>query len=528
MYVGNSNLPHTALSSATRKAKDALSPTPTKNVSDVSASTSMSAMKNQMKAFSVQFKQTVAEAEKSATDSSSWRLDTTTKLERINVYTKEDALRRAWDAQQPTVRIDLSGKDGAQGVEGWNPSALQSAETLRDFESRLQADGLSVKPDEKYWSNLVSDLRNVKYGSATSTVTATGEDFRRRVDYLASRAVAAETLINNNTDGKERKEQLTKLYETISDTAKTIANSYAEITSAFLRQNGVSDERDKIYDSVIRGIESMTDAYRAALSDNKELSALSDTPDKWLLQDDAYVASMLRKTADTSAFAQRSDAVYTINDLTTLGQLTSELASMERFSDLYSMDEERMGLEFAMLSMKTDTLQESGSISNNMAEMIQRATSGYMDAFLNRMDARLQKARNTSETASDEKGFAALEKSAVWNVYTRTMQDYQAGGNVMRAFQEGAMFSYEQRNQNVARMDGVYRYTNSASYWNNFFQMSAKKEGAYQTNSVTFNNYVAGWDDFERSLHSKDAIRFNLLLRSMDNYSSNNRIGIRA
>ena len=528
MYVGNSNLPHTVLPATMRKAKGAVSPTLTKSASDVSASASMSVMEKRMTAFSVQLKRTVAEAEKSATDSSSWRLDTTTRVERIREYTKEDALCRAWDAQQPTVRIDLSGKDGAQGVDGWNPSALQSTETLRDFESRLQADGLSVKLDEKYWSNLVSDLRNVKYGSATSTVTATGENFRRRVDYLTSRAVAAETLISNNTDGKEREEQFTKLYETISDTAKAIANSYAEVTSAFLQQNGVSDEKDKIYDSAIRGIKSMIDAYRAALSDNKELSALSDTPDKWLLQDDAYVASVLRKSADVSASSQEKRAAYSIDDLTALGQFTAELASMESSSNLYSMDEERMGLDFAMLSMKTDALRKSGNISDDMSGTIQRAANGYMNAFLNRMDERMQKARETGQATGDAKGFASLNKDAVWRVYSRTMQYYQSMENVLQAFQKGATFAQQQRMQNETRTSGIYRYTNSASYWDNFFRKDEDKNDAYQITSIMFNNYAAGWNNFSDSLNGKDAVRFNLTLHPANFYSNSNHVDAKA
>ena len=115
----------------------------------------------------------------------------------------------------------------------------------------------------------------------------------------------------------------------------------------------MSGETSKIYDSALRGIEAKTDAYRAALTDNKEIADLKGTSDQWLLQDDAYVASVLRSSGDTPA--QESAAVYSINDLAALGQFTSELASMERSTDLYSMDEERTGLDLAMLSMKTDT-----------------------------------------------------------------------------------------------------------------------------------------------------------------------------
>lgn len=306
------------------------------------AAKAASSMKDRMTAFSSGLKQAVAQAEKGAVDTAAWKLDTTTRLERISNYTKEDALRRAWDAQQPTVRIDLTGQGTVQGAEGCRPSALQSAETMQDFEAQLQTEGLSVKMDDKYWANLAGDLRAVKYDANASAITATGEDFQRKVDYLASRAAAAEAVIKNNLGGKEQEAQLAKLNETISGVAREIATSYSETVGSFLEQNGVSGETSKIYDSVLRGMEAKTDAYRAALTDSKEIADLKGTSDQWLLQDDAYMASVLRSSGDTPT--QESAAVYTIEDLATLGQFTSELASMERSTDLIQWTRNAWGL----------------------------------------------------------------------------------------------------------------------------------------------------------------------------------------
>ena len=143
-------------------------------------------------------------------------------------------MRRACDTQQPTVRIDLTGQGTVQGAEGWRPSTLQSAETMQDFAAQLQTEGLSVKLDDKYWANFAGDLRTVEYGASASSITATGEDFQRKVDYLASRAAAAEAVIKNNLGGKEQEAQLAKLNETISGVAREIATSYSETVGSFL------------------------------------------------------------------------------------------------------------------------------------------------------------------------------------------------------------------------------------------------------------------------------------------------------
>ena len=514
MYVGNLSMSRNLIPAAIKTAKNA----PNTQFAP------MSSMKGQMKAFSDQLKQTASEAEKSVTDSSSWRLDTTTKLERISVYTKDDALRRAWDAQQPTVRIDLSGENGAQGVEGWNPGVLQNAETLRSFEEQLRTDGLSVQLDDRYWFELSSDLERSGFGASMMD----GSGFLCGADYLASRAVAAESVITRNTVGKERQEQLEKLRGAVSDAAESMAVNYSRTVGGFLEQNGVSGETEKIHDSVIRGIQNMTEAYRAAISGNERLSALDGTPNAWLLQDDAYVASVLRGDANASAYAKESRAAYSMEDLSALGQFVSELSSVERSIDLYSADEERLGLDFAMLSMKTDVLRHSGNVSENMSSTIRKAAEGYMDAFLKRMDERLTKARGAGQAADDSKGFAALDRDAVRSVYAHTMRRYQSAGDALRALLDGARFARNQRTQKAARTNGVYRYDNSAAYWDNFFRKSADTDGAYHTGGVTFNNYAAGWNDFSDSLNGKDAVRFNLTLHPANFYGDSNHVDARA
>ena len=523
MYVGNSNL-RNFISSATRTTKSATFSSPTKNVQ----LEPMSSVKGQMKAFSAQLKQAVSEAEKNAPDSDAWKLSGNAPLSRVSGYTKEDALRRAWDAQQPTIRLDLSGENAAQGAENWKPGVLQSAETLRSFEEQLRTDGLSVKLDDKYWFQLSSDLRKSGYGADASGIAMDGNGFLGGADYLASRAVAAESLITRNAVGKEREEQLEKLRGAISDAVEKMAVSYSRTVGGFLEQNRVSGETEKIYDSVIRGIQNMTEAYRAALSDNKRLSALEGTPNGWLLQDDAYVASAIRGDADVSAYAKESRAAYSMEDLSALGQFVSELSSVERSIDLYSVDEERLGLDFAMLSMKTDVLRNSGNVSENMSSTIRKAAEGYMDAFLKRMDERLTRARGARQAAGDFKGFAPLDRDAVWSVYVHTMRQYQSGGDALRAFQEGASFARNQREGKAAQTNGVYRYDNSASYWDNFFRKSADRSGAYQTSGVTFHDYAAGWNDFKNSVRSGNEARFNLTLYSADYYGNDNLVNVKA
>ena len=145
-----------------------------------------------------------------------------------------------------------------------------------------------------------------------------------------------------------------------------------------------------------------------------------------MLDDDAYVASVLRESAGgtTTVQAKAADAPYTLSDLDALGQYASALSAMEKpnNTNIYTMDEARIGLDFSMLAMKTDTLRNSGKISNTMAGLLQKTMDGFMQSFLDRLDGQLSANRNAGTAMGDKAGCAAPNRNTVWDVYNQTMQ----------------------------------------------------------------------------------------------------------
>ena len=441
-------------------------------------------------------------------------LITTSLIASDNGYTKEDAIMKQWNKQGSFNLYEVMN-GGKVNLQDPNPSA----EVLQEFEKQLQANGIQKEVD---WSGLGFDLRGIGFDADAAAYTIDADDFSRKVDYLTSRYVAVENKIKSTTTGDAQAEQLKKLNEMYQSALNEIAEGYSSIVGSFMEENGVSGEKEKIYSSIISGAESKIEEYRNALSGNATLEGLKGTQDQWLLDDDAYVASVLRESAGAAEAAQvnAANAPYTLEDLDALGQYASALSAMEKpnNTNVYMMDEARIGLDFAMLAMKTDTLKSSGRISGAMSDLLQKTMDGFMQSFLDRLDDQLSAKRKEGLAAGDKVGFAALDRNVVWDVYDQTMQQYRSGADAMQALIKGAEYGASKASAQSA--SGIYRYKNNASYWTDFFDKSTDsgRLGSYESSNSTSQKYMAGWVDFLRSLDSSGSVRMNFVLQSADQY----------
>lgn len=411
-----------------------------------------------------------------------------------NDYTKEDAIMKQWNKQGSFNLYDYMN-GGKVNLQDPNPSA----EVLREFEKQLQTSGIQKEVD---WSGLMFDLRGIGFDADAAAYTIGTDDFSRKVDYLASRYVAVEDKIKNTTTGDTQAEQLKKLDELYQSALGEIADGYSGIVGSFLEENGVNGEREKIYASIVSGVGLKIEEYRKGLAGNSTLEGLKGTQDQWLLNDDAYVASVLRESANTpvNSPAKSADAPYTLKDVNALGQYVSALSAMEKpnNTNVYTMDEARIGLDFSMIAMKADTLRNSNSISGTMADLLQKTTDGFMKSFLDQLDSQLSASRKAGVGVGDQAGFAALDRNMVWNVYNQTMQHYRDSGDAMQALIKGAEYGAEKIS--AQSTDGVYRHQNNNAYWTNFFGKSASRLGAYESPDSTFQKYLTDWANFQSSL----------------------------
>ncbi len=241
-----------------------------------------------------------------------------------------------------------------------------STEVLQEFEKEEQTKGISK---EVNWGRLQGDFRRIGFDADKAASSIEDNDFTRKTNYLASRYAAVENMILNTATGSAQVEQFEKLNGLYQKALNEIAEGYSGIVGSYLEKNGVSGEKDKISDSIVSGMESKIEAYRKNLSENAALESLKGTPDQWLLDDDAYVASVLRASISAPSKSAQSiseNVPYTMEDLDTLGQYVSALSHMdgaegtEDVLGIFDRDESRLGVEYALLNMKTDRLRNSG------------------------------------------------------------------------------------------------------------------------------------------------------------------------
>lgn len=430
-------------------------------------------------------------------------------------YTKADAVNKQWKKMNTINLYDVL-----------NGTADTSNRTLSagDVEKLLREGSLLDEVSDIDFSMLKFELSGLGFESGTSYRFVEPGEFSKNVEYLASRYAAMEAKIKSIYTGTEEKERLDQLNEMYETTLERTAKSYSEIVGGILEDYGVYGEKEKIYQSFKNGVDQKTAEYRTFLEQNKGFTGLEGTEDAWLLKDDEYIAAMLRAQDLDSGAKSSKSGEYSLQELDALGQYASGLSSMAAKANTYEMNEERIGLDLAMLAMKTDALGKKGNMSSAFNATLQKALNGYLKAFLEQFDRKLENNRKNARTAYDIQGNAGLNKGDVWSVYNRTMEQYRISGNVMEALIKGAEYGRSQYAQkmNSGNSMEVYRYKNSGFYWNDFFVNSpALKTSSYNNSGSTYEQYMMGWLDFRTSLGESDSVRMNLSLKPIDSYSIN-------
>ena len=109
-----------------------------------------------------------------------------------------------------------------------------------------------------------------------------------------------------------------------------MADSYADNIGGFYEGLGQSGTADEMRNSVFSVIDGKADAYLSYLGQNDIYSEITAFEKQWLKQDDAYMASQLRKhvSEDSAQFqADPVQAPYSEKDLVYAGMYAKALSS---------------------------------------------------------------------------------------------------------------------------------------------------------------------------------------------------------
>ena len=423
-------------------------------------------------------------------------------------YTKEDALL---DQYMKQYRADIKIKDGTVIDNSDSPLRLiqrdkVTADELKDYAQYLAK---AEKSKDIDWFGLTSDLGDMKIDFNNA------DKLNNKVDYLSSRYVYLKDYIQNSFTGTQKEENLTRLEDLYQKSKETLATSYSNTVGSFYESLGSSDSKEKMYQSMLSGIENRTAEYEDMLKEAGDYSGIENQDEEWLRTDDSYMAARLReyavsknstsKTSDSSG-AERS--TYSLRDLAVAGLFASESSKqynsiqMELFPD----EETRIGLDLALQSMKTDLLIRKTGIGAEMSSLIKNSANVYMDKYINRLDENLANAADRTKLPGIKR---SLNREAISRIYRYTLAQYQDSNDIKAAFQKGAQQAVSDFNSQYNNKGGFY---SDKVYWEQFdnipqYATNVKELSDYEKYSILI-------DRFTDSLKSGNTNNIELLFAS--------------
>lgn len=430
-------------------------------------------------------------------------------------YTKEDAINKQWKKMN-TMNI----LDALEGTVDTSNRGLSA----KDVERQIKKGDLLDEVSDIDLRMLQFELSGLEFEEGRGYRSVDSGELYKNVEYLASRYVAMEDKIKTVCTGAEQIERLNRLNKMYMETLEKVAKSYSEIVGGILEDYGVSGEKEKIYQSFKSGVDQQVVEYRMFLKQDHRLTGSEDTENAWLLKDDEYIAAMLRKQNLISEAGLSKEGAYSLWELDVLGQYVSSLSTMEAKAVTYEMTEERLGLDLAMLAMKTDVLCKEKNVGSVLNTTLKETLNGYLNIFLDRFNQKLEINRRNPLIEADIQGNAELNKESVWKVYNKTIEQYRISESGMEALIKGAEYGRSQylKRMELENLEDIYRYKNSSFYWIDFFEnLLERRTNSYEKEGNAYEQYMVGWLDFKNSLREEDSVRMNLLLKPIDSYSIN-------
>ena len=432
-------------------------------------------------------------------------------------YTKEDAVIYQYNRQYDinfTIDELASGKAEVKGfgLPNSEDNAAYS-KAVETFRQNLEKNGLG---NEINWNSVQYDFSSTDVGLNTVDL------FSNKADYIASRYAVLQDRINADYSGKELDQQMDKLNTLFSNAKELLADSYVDLVGGFLEGNGVGDETANLRGSIDIGINNRVKEYSDYIQSNHNYADIDWESDKWLLQDDGYMAAQLREKMDNSPLIEKTSeksksAIYSLRDLEVAGiyvqQTSKQYDSLEHTG--FIRNEESIGLDLATQSMKIDYLTKNSGISKKMASLINRTFDGYMENYIKRVNEQLKKDANHSIILNSKQLYAPLDYSAVYDVYQYTMNQYQKSSDMLQALVGGAQYGKEQYDKKVdsstyGNMARYQSYILNTYTWDNFFQ--SKQDNPYALNMSDLQKYTIIINYFKQSVDNGDMQNIDLML----------------
>lgn len=327
-------------------------------------------------------------------------------------YTKEDALRNQYDKLHRQNIQFVKGEDGKWSFTGgviFTPDPTD--EDLEAIRQNLEKNGLGQDID---WYKVKNDM------GWNDITTENVDKLDIKVDYLSSRYAVLKDRIEKQYTGEEKDQQMAMLNDFYNHGKDVIADSYAKSIGGFFEDLGQSGVAEDMKNSLLAAIDKRTSEYSEYIKETDgDYASIEDPKDKWLYQDDAYMAAQLRESMAASGHgsqnaqggtkvtsdrehtnAAHADGEYTenhysFNDLQFAGEYVRE---MEKQIDNYansnfSGTDFDFGVDMAEQYNKIQDLASHYGVGSKLKHVIGNTFKPYLDNLMDAIEQRIEKNR---------------------------------------------------------------------------------------------------------------------------------------
>jgi len=187
------------------------------------------------------------------------------------------------------------------------------------------------------WLN-VSDLKDLKMSLNNAHILT------NKVDYLTSKYMVLKKQIESHYSGGEKAKNLEALELLYEQGKHSIAESYANSTGAFFEEYGTRGIKETMYADLLTAIDDRKADYEQFIAAGVDFSGITEEKDKWLLDNELYMASRLRESMPDS-LKRSSGSGFTLKDLCIAGIFAQQSAKQINSIESYPTDDYTLGLD---------------------------------------------------------------------------------------------------------------------------------------------------------------------------------------
>ena len=319
------------------------------------------------------------------------------------------------------------------------------------------------------------------------------------LDYILSRLAASYVTVSEHLkshfSGTELEDHMTQLDEVVSKVMNQRADVFAEDVGSFLEKNGITGEKDKIYDTIVSEYNNKIQQYSEYIKNNSDYANLKGTEYEWLSNDVAYMAQELRKACDTTKNPDTSGNGYSLEEISLANRLVQDL----RFDGLFDSlgNEESFGLDAGMLLLKTQLFAENNMVSSQLADKMTRAVNTSIDNALNKINSRILKLYD--DPYYDKERAPVYDKSEIYNVSRMMLEIYKEKGTYSETILEGIKYALN-RSRSKENANGMIDRYKVNYYWKRFYDNSDSFRQFYYSEGfdkrTSYQKLIDSWNSY--------------------------------